>query len=113
MGALVASLLRGCYYVQYMALPAHVLEQLSPAFSQAGVRLAQPDAGPVQGIQKGLSFGIPELDALLPDGGLVRGSVVELCAAGEGALGTSLGLAACAEAQAEARARGGNTPWCA
>jgi recombination protein RecA len=105
----VASLFRGCYYVQYMALPAHVLERLSPVFTQTGVRLARPAEGPVQG----LSFGIPELDALLPDGGLVRGSVVELCAAGEGALGTSLGLAACAQAQAEARARGASTPWCA
>ncbi|HEX2870936.1 MAG TPA: recombinase A [Polyangiaceae bacterium] len=92
-----------------MALPAHVLEQLSPAFTQAGVRFARPAEGPVQG----LSFGIPELDGLLPDGGLQRGSVVELCTAGEGAVGTSLGLAACAQAQAEARARGGHTPWCA
>jgi recombination protein RecA len=92
-----------------MALPAHLLERLSPAFSQAGVRFARPDEGPVQG----LSFGIPELDALLPDGGLLRGSVVELCAAGEGALGTSLGLAACAQAQANAKAHGGRTPWCA
>lgn len=92
-----------------MALPAHLLEQLSPAFTQAGVRFARPAEGPVQG----LSFGIPELDGLLPDGGLQRGSVVELCTAGEGAVGTSLGLAACAQAQAEARARGAHTPWCA
>jgi recombination protein RecA len=105
----VASLFLGCYYVQYMALPAHVLERLSPAFTQAGVRLARPAQEPVQG----LSLGIPELDSLLPDGGLPRGSVVELCAAGEGALATSLGLAACAGAQAEARARGASTPWCA
>jgi recombination protein RecA len=109
MAALVASLSGGCYYVQYMALPAHVLERLSPAFSQAGVRFARPAEGPVQG----LSFGIAELDAVLPEGGLVRGGVIELCAAGEGALGTTLGLAACAQAQAEARARGGSTPWCA
>ena len=92
-----------------MALPAHVLERLSPAFLQAGVRFALPDEGPVQG----LSFGIPELDAILPDGGLLRGCVVELCAAGEGALGTSLGLAACAQAQAKAKAHSGRTPWCA
>ncbi|MDF3066934.1 MAG: recA [Polyangiaceae bacterium] len=105
----MASLFGGCYYVQYMALPAHVLERLSPAFTHGGVRLAKPAEGPAQG----LSFGIPELDALLPDGGLLRGSVVELSAAGEGALGTSLCLAACAQAQAEARARGAHTPWCA
>jgi hypothetical protein len=92
-----------------MALPAHVLERLSPALTQAGVRFACPADGPT----KGLAFGIAELDELLPDGGLLRGSVVELCAAGEGALGTSLGLAACAQAQAEARARGNHTPWCA
>lgn len=105
----MASLFGGCYYVQCMALPAHLLERLSPAFSQAGVRFARPAEGPTLG----LSFGIPELDAVLPDGGLVRGGVIELCAAGEGALGTSLGLAACAQAQTEARARGGHTPWCA
>ncbi|HYP89984.1 MAG TPA: recombinase A [Polyangiaceae bacterium] len=92
-----------------MALPAHLLERLSPAFSQAGVRFARPAEEPASG----LSFGMPELDALLPDGGIPRGSVVELCATGEGALGTSLGLKACAQAQAEARARGGSTPWCA
>lgn len=74
------------------------------------MRLAQPANGPELA---GLGFGIPELDALLPDGGLLRGGVVELCAAGEGALGTSLALAACAQAQAEVRARGGHTPWCA
>jgi len=92
-----------------MALPAHLLERLSPAFSQAGVRFARPAEGP----SPGLAFGVPELDALLPDGGMPRGSVVELCAAGEGALGTTLGLRACAQAQAEARARASNIPWCA
>jgi recombination protein RecA len=96
-----------------MALPAHLLERLSPAFSQAGVRFARPDAGPVRSQEAALSFGVPELDALLPDGGLLPGSVIELCAGGEGALGTSLGLLACAQAQAVARARGGVAPWCA
>jgi recombination protein RecA len=94
-----------------MALPAHLLERLSPAFSQAGVRLGRPANSPEQ--QSGLRFGIAELDALLPDGGLLRGGVVELCTAGEGALGTSLSLAVCAQAQADARARGSRTPWCA
>lgn len=94
-----------------MALPAHLLERLSPTFAQAGgVRLARPANGPEQA---GLAFGIPELDALLPDGGLLRGSVVELCTLGEGALGTSLGLSICARAQADAQARGLPTPWCA
>ena len=102
----MASLFGGCYYVQYMALPAHLLARLSPAFSQAGVRFARPAEGSAQG----LSFGIPELDAVMPDGGLVRGGVIELRAAGEGALGTSLALAACAQAQTEG---GSSTPWCA
>lgn len=93
-----------------MALPAHVLERLSPALSQAGVRLARPANSPDL---PGLRFGIAELDALLPDGGVLRGSVVELCATSEGALGTSLGLALCAQAQAEARSRGQRPPWCA
>ena len=73
------------------------------------MRFARAAEGPKQG----LPFGVAELDELLPDGGLPRGSVVELCAAGEGALGTSLGLSACAAAQAEGRARGSNPPWCA
>jgi recombination protein RecA len=93
-----------------MALPAHLLERLSPAFSRAAVRLGQP-ANTTE--QAGLAFGIPELDALLPDQGLLRGSVVELCSAGEGALTTSLALAACAQAQAEVRSRHSRTPWCA
>lgn len=93
-----------------MALPAHLLERISPVFDQAGARLAAPASHPDA---RGLSFGIAELDALLPDGGLLRGGVVELCAAGEGALGTSLALAVCAQAQAEARARDRRTPWCA
>lgn len=73
------------------------------------MRFARPAEGPAEG----LPFGLPELDAVLPDGGLPRGAVVELCATGEGALGTSLSLRACAQAQAEARARGASTPWCA
>jgi recombination protein RecA len=93
-----------------MALPAHLLERLSPALLHTGVHLARPANSPDG---EGLRFGIAELDALLPDGGLLRGSVVELCTAGEGALGTSLALAVCAQAQAEARARSGRIPWCA
>jgi recombination protein RecA len=92
-----------------MALPAHLLERLSPALLHAGVKLARPANEPAGGLR----FGIAELDALLPDGGLLRGGVVELCAAGEGALGTSLALALCAQAQAEARERSGRLPWCA
>lgn len=107
--ALLASLFSSCYYVQCMALPAHRHDRLSPVLLHTGVRFAQPAEGP----SSGLPLGIAELDALLPDGGLLRGSVIELSVAGEGALGTSLGLSACAQAQAEARGRGANVPWCA
>jgi hypothetical protein len=52
--------------------------------------------------------GGPSLDQVLPDGGLPRGAVVEVSAyRGLGRI-TSLGLAACASAQAEARSRGGD-----
>jgi len=60
----------------------------------------------------GLPLGLPELDELLPDGGLPRGGVVELAAAGS-SLGTSIALSACRAAQAEGRACGGEAPWCA
>ncbi len=61
---------------------------------------------------------LPEaVSALLPDGGLLRGGVVEIAAARGLAKATSLGLAACASAQAEARLRGGGLgtqgAWCA
>ncbi len=52
----------------------------------------------------------------LPDGGLPRGAVVELSAPYGLARATTIALAACASAQAEAKLRGGdNTPgaWCA
>jgi len=96
-----------------MALPAHVLDRLSPAFNEAGVRLARQAKESTDGSAGALGFGIPELDEVLPDGGLLRSSVVELCVSGEGALGTSLSLALCAHAQANARARGAEPPWCA
>lgn len=55
--------------------------------------------------------------ALLPEGGLLRGGVVEIAAARGLGKATSLALAACASAQAEARLRGGGLStqgaWCA
>lgn len=61
---------------------------------------------------------LPEaVSALLPEGGLLRGGVVEIAAARGLAKATSLALAACASAQAEARLRGGGIgtqgAWCA
>jgi hypothetical protein len=56
------------------------------------------------------------VSALLPEGGLLRGGVVEIAAARGLGKATSLGLAACASAQAEARLRGGGLAtqgaWC-
>lgn len=92
-------------YVQCMALPAHLLEQLPPQFRQGQV-------GPPEG-GKSLPLGIAELDALLPGGGLPRGGVVELSVAGGAALATSVVLAACRSAAVEATRGGAEAPWCA
>lgn len=56
------------------------------------------------------------LDEILPDGGLPRGAVVEIASPYGLARATSMALATCAAAQAEAKLRGGEkTPgaWCA
>ncbi|HEY4121181.1 MAG TPA: recombinase A [Byssovorax sp.] len=56
------------------------------------------------------------VDALLPDGGVPRGAVVELASPGGLARATTLALAVCAAAQREATARGGAASagaWCA
>lgn len=57
------------------------------------------------------------VSAVLPEGGLLRGGVVEIAAARGLGKATSLALAACASAQAEARLRGGGLStqgaWCA
>jgi recombination protein RecA len=57
-----------------------------------------------------------DLDEILPDGGLPRGAVVELASPYGLARSTSIALAACASAQAEAKLRGGEGTagaWCA
>lgn len=59
----------------------------------------------------------PILDAVLPDGGLPRGAVVELSSVHGLGHATSVALGACAAAQAEARLRSGDPKtvgaWCA
>lgn len=60
---------------------------------------------PATALSLGSSFGAP-IDAVLPDLGLPRGVVVELSAPRGLARATSLALATCAAAQAEARLRG-------
>jgi RecA/RadA recombinase len=57
------------------------------------------------------------LDGVLPDGGLPRGAIVEVAAARALGRSTSVALAACAAAQADARLRSGDPStvgaWCA
>ncbi len=89
-----------------MALPASLLERLPLALTRPG-NAAGSEAAP------GLALGVAELDGVLPDGGLPRGGVVELCVKGGAALATSLALTACHAAQEEARRLGGAVPWCA
>ena len=93
-------------YVQCMALPAHLLEQLPSRFRQG--QAVPPEEG-----GKSLPLGIAELDALLPGGGLPRGGVVELSVAGGAALATSVVLAAYRSAAEEATRAGAEAPWCA
>jgi recombination protein RecA len=75
------------------------------------LRLSAPPPSPLVSVRhEGSSVEprVPWWSDVLPDGGLPRGAVVEL--SGHRGLGriTSLGLAACAAAQAEARLRTGN-----
>ena len=93
-------------------IPGVWVRQAEPASSTEVLRFEQAPAvrvgwswlsSHVQPVGSGLS-----LDQVLPDGGLPRGAVVEVSAyRGLGRI-TSLGLAACASAQADARSRGGD-----
>ena len=77
------------------------------------------------GAQRVLSLGVPALDAVLPHGGLVQGSVTELQVQGAGSSATSFALYACRAAQraagheparrrlASARSFDAQRPWCA
>jgi recombination protein RecA len=88
-----------------MALPAEIAELRLPR----GVFRGQvSEAG-----ERALPLGLPALEAVLPGGGLPRGSVVELAVSGGSALATTLALAAVRSVQQEGRLRGGEAPWCA
>ncbi len=90
-----------------MALPAHLAERFSPELSRA-LHLGNAE----QAADPSLAFGVPALDALLPDGGFLRGGVVEL-AVGEGVPATSLLLSSCSALQRAHVAAGREVPWCA
>src|SRR5262245_681183 len=91
-----------------MALPAHLADRFSPELVRA-LKSNRVQA-PGELAPNGFSLGV--LNSVLPDGGLLRGGVVEL-ALGEGVPGTSLVLAACQDVQAHAERVGSPIPWCA
>jgi len=92
-----------------VALPAHLSDRFSPALIRA-LHLGSP-AGAAPPAE-GFSFGVPALDGLLPDSGLLRGGVVEL-SLDEGVPATSLVLSACRAVQAQSEREGRPAPWCA
>lgn len=88
-----------------LAFQADFLDKV-PGVSR-GTREIQPEAPRV------LVLGNADLDSVLPDGGLPKGSVTELSVEGGAALTTSLSLLACRAAAEEAIRQGGEAPWCA
>ena len=94
-----------------MGLPA-ALSQLSPSLAKAGVHLGGQAFGPES---RGLPFGIEALDQALPDGGLLRGGVVEISSPAASGLATSLALAAVRAVQTERQSALMTpvVPWCA
>ena len=101
-------------------MPLAVLNPLLATKTTSIAADFSPRAKPLAlGGRSGTALPLPLPDAvsaLLPDGGLLRGGVVEIAAARGLAKSTSLALAACAAAQAEARLRGGGVStqgaWC-
>jgi recombination protein RecA len=96
-----------------MALPAALLD-ISPALVKAGVSLGGAPGALLE--QEGsLPFGLAAVDQALPDGGILRGGVVELMVPGESGLGTALSLAAVRSVQQLGKKEGlkESTPWCA
>ncbi len=91
-----------------MALPAHVLDRLPPEFLRHAASANRTAAAALPGL-----LTLPGFEEALPEGGLLRGAVVELSLRGAAALGTLFSLAACRTAQTEARALGGESTWCA
>lgn len=83
------------------------------------LRQLLPSAQPAEDEEaqvKALPLGLRQIDAALPDGGFPRGAVSEISSPYGLARATSLALAACASAQAEAKLRSGDetsSAWCA
>ena len=96
-----------------MALSEQLLKQLEGKFGQHIWRQAKEAEGQPKASSSSLSLGDEQLDALLPDGGIPRGAVVEFALKGAAAWGTSLALAACRSAQQQALQLGSQEAWCA
>lgn len=90
-----------------MALPLQLLAQL-PANVFPG---AAPGNDPPTA--ESVSVGFSEVDALLPDHGLLLGAVTELSVRGGGASATTLALGVCRSAQEAGRLQAGVPSWCA
>jgi hypothetical protein len=78
--------------------------------------LSAASPAPDEAQRKALPIGWGKLDEALPDAGLPRGAVVEIASPYGLARASSIALAACASAQAEATQRGGKESagaWCA
>ena len=88
-------------------------ESLSTLLSSSAFARAKPLLEPAV---PALSLRAKSIDDVLPEGGLPRGAVIEIASPRGLARATSIGLAACASAQAEARCRGTERTdgaWCA
>ena len=117
-----------------MSLAPDILSMLASGMASSGLEFPGdfvtrgPGGGPdsvagreaLSGGAKGavaLPTGMPSVDAILPDGGLPRGAVVELASPRGLGNATTFALAACVSAQALARQRSGNAStsgaWCA
>lgn len=86
----------------------------TPSFARKLLVAAEP--APEEARRKALPIGWGKLDEALPDAGLPRGAVVEIASPYGLARASSIALAACASAQAEATQRGGKESagaWCA
>ena len=95
-----------------MVLPAHLLEQLPTGVSLGIGGVEAPANEATTARASVLPLQLSELDAHLPDQGLLKGAVVELAVTGA-SLATSIALAACRAAQQEGLDRGGELGWSA
>lgn len=97
------------------SMSSATLSSLPPEWLQNGM-IRRADAPSLEGPARAWPLAgtlATTLGDVLPDGGLPRGAVVEIAARHGLAQGTSVALAVVASAQAESRARGADSAWCA